>query len=113
MKKYTNFLIAGIALLGANCASATLAPQCTDTWNKSSAGQSCGVVCTAPGDRAGKPFNSSYNKSDDTCSYNSGCCEGMPYQQCIYPYAVCDASVLTVKRGDSNFHNDHGHLVHS
>jgi hypothetical protein len=112
MKKHTLLAAACFSLLTTVTSFASLAPQCKDTWNNSSAAQTCGVVCTGEGDQAGHAFNSTYNKTNDTCTYDAGCCEGMPYQKCVIPYAVCDGVLLTVKRGDSKFHNDHGHIVH-
>ena len=88
------------------------ATECDSTWNNSSAAQSCGTVCTNPVNSFHYPFSSTYNAEHNECTFNAGCCQGMPYQICNYNYAVCSPTQITVKKEDSQFYNDHGTLKH-
>lgn len=87
--------------------------ECDATWNNSSAAQSCGTVCTNPINVYHYPFTTTYDAKTDQCTFNAGCCEGLPYQICSYDSAVCDPSSITVKRGDSQFQNVYGQLKHN
>jgi hypothetical protein len=87
--------------------------RCDQTWETSSAAQSCGTVCTNPLNTYHYPFSSTYNEDTGQCTFKAGCCQGYPGQSCTYNYAVCSPTGITVKQGDNQFYNDHGTIKHN